>query len=244
MRLARAHSRIQKDRGDMKFPLQLAFNGPDPEVGVERLQIRHEDHRVTLAFQWLKDRFESRLQCPSGQGVGERAIRLVPRQRMPGARAAAVLAPLFEEDGETRVVLTRRTTTLPSHRGEVSFPGGKVIAGEDQRDAALREADEEIGLSSAGVEVVAELDHLATVASRFVLAPFAGVLAARPTLTPNPREVDHVFDVALAELLDDEVFREERWRIFGEERAVFFFELIGDTVWGATRASSTSCRRS
>jgi hypothetical protein len=82
--------------------------------------------------------------------------------------------------------------------------------------------------------VAGELDHLATVASRFVLAPFVGVLAERPALTPNPDEVDRAFDVALAELLDDDVFREERWMILGEERPVFFFELVGDTVWGAT----------
>jgi 8-oxo-dGTP pyrophosphatase MutT (NUDIX family) len=157
-----------------------------------------------------------------------------PELVVPGARPAAVLAPLFEENGETRIVLTRRTTTLPSHRGEVSFPGGKVIEGEDLRAAALREANEEIGLEPAAVEVIGELDHLATVASRFVLAPYVGALAARPALTPNPHEVERVFDVAIAELLDDEAFREERWEIFGEERPVFFFELVGDTVWGAT----------
>jgi 8-oxo-dGTP pyrophosphatase MutT (NUDIX family) len=157
-----------------------------------------------------------------------------PETVMPDASPAAVLVPLFEEDGETRVVLTRRTTTLPSHRGEVSFPGGKILVGEDLRVAALREAEEEIGLAPEAVEVVAELDHLATVASRFVLAPFAGLLIARPALTPNPDEVDRVFDVPLAELLQEGVFREERWEIFGEERAVFFFELVGDTVWGAT----------
>ena len=67
-------------------------------------------------------------------------------RRAAGAMPAGVLVPLFEEDGETRVVLTRRTTTLPSHRGEVSFPGGKALVGEDLRDAALREAEEEIGL--------------------------------------------------------------------------------------------------
>jgi 8-oxo-dGTP pyrophosphatase MutT (NUDIX family) len=157
-----------------------------------------------------------------------------PELVLPGARSAAVLAPLFEEQGETRVVLTRRTTTLPSHRGEVSFPGGKVIEGEDLWVAALREANEEIGLVPAAVEVIGELDHLATVASRFVLAPYVGALAARPALTPNPHEVDRVFDVSIAELLDDDAFREERWEVFGEERSVFFFELVGDTVWGAT----------
>jgi 8-oxo-dGTP pyrophosphatase MutT (NUDIX family) len=157
-----------------------------------------------------------------------------PELVLPEARAAAVLIPLFEEAGETRVVLTRRTTTLPSHRGEVSFPGGKVLEGEDLRVAALREAEEEVALPSASVEVVAELDHLATVASRFVLAPFVGVLASRPALTPNPAEVDRVFDVTLAELAQDDVFREERWSLGGAPHPIYFFELVGDTVWGAT----------
>jgi 8-oxo-dGTP pyrophosphatase MutT (NUDIX family) len=157
-----------------------------------------------------------------------------PELVMPGARAAAVLVALFEEEGETRVLLTRRTTTLPSHRGEVAFPGGTVDDGEDACAAALREAHEEVGLSAAAVEIVAELDHLATVASRFVLAPFVGVLAQRPALSPNPREVDRVFDVSIAELLEDGTFREERWGIRGGDWPVFFFELAGDTVWGAT----------
>jgi 8-oxo-dGTP pyrophosphatase MutT (NUDIX family) len=183
--------------------------------------------------------------APTGLGtaIGLARVRRVlealgpprrPELLVPDATPAAVLVTLFEEDGETRVVLTRRTTTLPSHRGEVSFPGGKTLVGEDLRVAALREAEEEIGLLPETVEVVAELDHLATVASRFVLAPFAGLLVARPSLTPNPHEVDRAFDVSLAELLQDGVFREERWEIFDEERPVFFFELVGDTVWGAT----------
>ena len=185
----------------------------------------------------------ARLPAEGRSAIGLERVRKVLEQKrpprrpesvMPDASPAAVLVTLFEEAGETRVVLTRRTTTLPSHRGEVSFPGGKTLVGENLLAAALRETEEEIGLPPDAVEVVAELDHLATVASRFVLAPFAGLLGARPALTPNPDEVDRAFDVSLAELLEDGVFREERWEIFGEERAVFFFELVGDTVWGAT----------
>ena len=157
-----------------------------------------------------------------------------PEVVVQGARAAAVLVALFEENGETRVILTRRTTTLPSHRGEVSFPGGKAHDGERLSSAALREAEEEIGLRPADLELVAELDHLATIASRFVLAPFVGVLERRPVLRPNPAEVDRVMDVAIAELLDEGVFREERWDVWEQDRPVFFFELEGDTVWGAT----------
>jgi len=86
---------------------------------------------------------------------------------MPGSRPAAVLVPLFEADGEAHVILTKRPDTMPSHKGEISFPGGGLRAGVDAslQDAALREAEEEIGLPPGAVEVVAELDTLATVGS-------------------------------------------------------------------------------
>jgi 8-oxo-dGTP pyrophosphatase MutT (NUDIX family) len=161
---------------------------------------------------------------------------------VPGSRDAAVLIPLFEEDGAVHVVLTKRPETMPSHQGEIAFPGGTVHPGLDAspRDTALREAHEEIGLDPADVEVVAALDRLGTVGSRFLIDPFVGLLAARPELRADPREVVRVFDVPLAELLDDSTYREEHWsfpvsqaRPF-TELDVVFFELIGETVWGAT----------
>jgi len=160
-----------------------------------------------------------------------------PELVLPDSRQAAVLAPVFEEDGEARLIFTRRTTTLPSHQGEVSFPGGKAMAGEPPRSAALRESHEEIGLDPATVEVIAELDHLTTVASRFVLAPFVGVLPGRPAVTPNPHEVDAVLDVSLRDLGRPGAFREERWDVAAlANRPVYFFDLPGgeDVVWGAT----------
>ena len=156
----------------------------------------------------------------------------VPR----GARAAAVLLPLFEEDGEARLVLTKRPDTMPSHRGEIAFPGGKLepTLDADLRAAALREAHEEIGLVPADVEVVARLEGIATVASQFVITPFVGVLPGRPVLTPDPREVVHAFDVALSDLLAENVYREERWDTWRMDLDVHFYELPGETVWGAT----------
>jgi len=154
-----------------------------------------------------------------------------------------VLVPIFEDDGEARIILTKRPETMPSHRGEIAFPGGKLEAEHDDslRDAALREAREEIGLDPHDVDVVAELDSLTTVASRFVLTPFVGLLDHRPGLHPDPTEVVRVFDVAISELLRDDVYREERWDIPadlgvtpGKDRAIHFFELTGETVWGAT----------
>jgi peroxisomal coenzyme A diphosphatase NUDT7 len=174
----------------------------------------------------------------------------------PGARPAAVLIAMFDEAPapgapvETRVILTKRPATMPSHQGEIAFPGGKLEPGVDRDliDAALREAHEEIGLDPAAVEIVAELDSLVTVMGRFTLTPFVGLLeAGRPDLEPHATEVDTVFDVALSELLDDITFREERWDIGdgygmtpGPNRAVHFFELDDETVWGATAKILTS----
>ena len=87
MRLARADPWIQKDRGDMKFPLQLAFNGPDPEVGVERLQIRHEDHRVTLPLRGSRTASSRAGSAPRARALAKASDRLVPCQ---GALRSAV----------------------------------------------------------------------------------------------------------------------------------------------------------
>jgi len=153
---------------------------------------------------------------------------------MPGSRPAGVLVPLFERAGEAHVILTKRPETMPTHQGEISFPGGGLWPGVDTcpRDAALREADEEIDLPPSAVDVVAELDTLATVGSRFTITPFVGIVDALPALVPNPREVVKILEVALSELLDDEAFHEEYWG--SPDRAISFFELPGETVWGAT----------
>jgi 8-oxo-dGTP pyrophosphatase MutT (NUDIX family) len=163
----------------------------------------------------------------------------VPPRPPPGLsdmQAAAVLVPLFEAGGETRVVLTRRPDTMPSHRGDVAFPGGKVHPEVDAtlRDAALREAEEEIGLPRNAVEVVAELHTISTVTSRFLVAPFVGVLAEPPELRPDAREVARVFDVALSELMAEGVHRVEHWGTGVLTRDVHIFELDDETVWGLT----------
>jgi 8-oxo-dGTP pyrophosphatase MutT (NUDIX family) len=166
-------------------------------------------------------------------------------------RPSAVLAPFYELDGELRVVLTRRSWGLRSHTGEVSFPGGRVDEGESPPEAALREAHEEIRLDPADVEILGELDHLMTVTSRSFIVPHVALLRDVPELHPNPAEVDAVLHVPVHELLLDDVYREEHW-IFETpppwvppdavvpagpvERAIFFFELVGDTIWGATAA--------
>jgi 8-oxo-dGTP pyrophosphatase MutT (NUDIX family) len=151
-------------------------------------------------------------------------------------RASAVLAPLYEHDGETWVVLTRRSSALRVHSGEVSFPGGGQDPGEELWETARREAQEEIGLDPSDVERIGELDHLSTITSNSFIVPYVGALPGRPHLSPSPAEVEAVLHVPLSELLDPANFREERWDVFGTDRPIWFFELDGDTVWGATAA--------
>jgi 8-oxo-dGTP pyrophosphatase MutT (NUDIX family) len=148
---------------------------------------------------------------------------------------SAVLAAIWDEDGEARVLLTRRTAWLRSHSGQVAFPGGRVEPGESLVDAALREAAEEVGLDPASVEVIGQLSRMHTISSGAGIYPFVGVLpGGRPSTEANPDEVDRVFDVAVGELMADGVFHEEIWGMAGTERPIYFFDVAGETVWGAT----------
>lgn len=153
-----------------------------------------------------------------------------------GAAPSAVLVALFEAGDGPHVLLTRRSWGLRTHRGEVAFPGGRVEAGETAAEAALREAWEEVGLAPGAVEVLGELDHLTTVTRRAYIVPVVGLLDGTPDLEANPEEVDEVLLVPVAELLLAEVYREERWGPPAMNRPIYFFELVGDTVWGATAA--------
>ena len=152
---------------------------------------------------------------------------------------AGVLVALYEdpEGGGPHVVLTRRSPRLASHSHEVSFPGGRRDPGDpDLWATALREATEEIGLDPEAPRLVGHLDPLVTVGSRSLIHPFVAVLPGPPELVPNPAEVEAVLLVPLAELLLDEVYREEEWARFDVPWIITFFELEGDTVWGATAA--------
>lgn len=150
---------------------------------------------------------------------------------------SAVLAPLYEHDDETWVVLTRRSHTMRSHAGEVSFPGGRADPEDlDLVHTARREAQEEIGLDPDAIEIIGELDHLATISSGSFIVPWVGAIPGRPELRPSSAEVDAVIEVPLSELMAPGVFREEIWSFGGIQRPIVFFDVVGDTVWGATAA--------
>lgn len=217
--------------GDQKIPRPYSARpgGPAPwaELPPDRRRPTVADVRAALA-RLGPARPSQRVLIDGPRGSGQ---------------ASAVLAPIYDDvlgAGDTvcaHVVLTRRTWGLRTHSGEVSFPGGRVEPGESPADGARREAKEEIALDPSLVEIIGELDHLATVSSRAEIVPFVGALPGRPATTPSPVEVEAVLHVPLAELLDPAIFREELWTFpGGYEQPITFFELVGDTVWGATAA--------
>jgi peroxisomal coenzyme A diphosphatase NUDT7 len=157
-----------------------------------------------------------------------------------GVRHSAVLVLLADgADGDAGVLLTRRSTTMRNHSGEISFPGGRLEPGETEVDGALREANEEVGLDPDAVEVIGELDHLATVVSRSHIVPVVGRAATQLALAPASPEVERVLWVPLAEFARPDTYRAERWALppglpGPPERVLHFFELDDETVWGAT----------
>jgi 8-oxo-dGTP pyrophosphatase MutT (NUDIX family) len=164
--------------------------------------------------------------------------RLAPAQSRarpatpPDKKTAAVLVPLFEREDKLHVLYTRRTDWLPSHQGEVAFPGGKVDkADADLLATALREAHEEIGLGPDTVEVLGGLTVISTQASGYSVAPFVGVISDPIKLRPNPREVAEIFSVPM-DVLGDQRFRGNyRWRRGANFPAILYGE---QTIWGLT----------
>jgi len=160
----------------------------------------------------------------------------------PFVGRAAVLAALFEEEGESHVVLTRRARSLSSHRGDVALPGGRSEQDESAVATALREAHEEVGIEPSLVTPEAWLTPLVTYGSSAMMWPIVGTLRERPTLVIEPREVERAFSVPLADLAADGAFLEERWRRASTRPGadadgyspIHFFRVPGDLIWGAT----------
>ncbi len=172
------------------------------------------------------------------QLVAQTRACLAARERRvvaPGSLvSAAVLVPIVDR-GEPYIVFAKRTDRVGHHRGQISFPGGIVDpADRSTVDAALREAEEEIALPRASVEVLGVLDDTETFATRFVITPYVGVIREPVPWKPDGEEIERVIEVPFAALVADGTFRVEQWEHDGVTRPVYFFDYLGDTIWGAT----------
>jgi 8-oxo-dGTP pyrophosphatase MutT (NUDIX family) len=150
--------------------------------------------------------------------------------------AAGVLVPLFERNGELHVVLTQRTDEVEHHKGQISFPGG-VKNEQDTTiiETALRETEEEIGLSRNAVDVLGILNDFQT-PSGFCITPVVAFLLSVPSFSINAVEVSQIFDVPLSFFLDTRNERVERYKRFGKMMNVYFYRYRQYEIWGATAA--------
>ncbi len=153
------------------------------------------------------------------------------------ARPAAVLVPLYTEDGSWHVLFTLRTETVDVHPGQVSFPGGRIESAEETpEEAALREAEEEIGIQPSDVRVLGRLDPLLTV-TQFRVEPVVGAIRWPYPLRLNRNEVALTFGVPLDWLLDPANLEVHERELPGTNRPVpvyFFRPYGGQLIWGAT----------
>ena len=149
-----------------------------------------------------------------------------------GEERAAVLVPLYEDQGELHTILTKRPMHMPTHAGDLAFPGGKPTPADNGPvGTALREASEEVGIAPSSVDVLGFLRPIHTVSYKRMVVPVVGRLAGRPELIIDAQEVDRVLEPPLGPFFEDDNWRFETW----QGHRVFFFDLEDDEVlWGAT----------
>lgn len=161
------------------------------------------------------------------------SIHVVAEAPSPGDRSpAAVLAPLYEDDqGEVRVILIKRPDTMPTHPGQIAFPGGRPETTDNGPvDTALRETHEEVGIAPDRVEVLGFLPPIDTVEFKPLVVPVVGRISGFFEIVPSQREVARVHTPKLASLMEADRWWQVPWR----DRRIWCYDLDGDTIWGAT----------
>lgn len=184
---------------------------------------------ITLTEDYISQRLEDTLKDDlSSDGFSE--IELNEETRL---KCAAVLIPLVWHDEEWHLLFTRRTDTVESHKGQVSFPGGACDEGETTpEETALREADEEIGIPPRDVRVLGRLSNLITI-TYFRVTPVVGVVRWPTVFRVGAHEVARVFTIPLAWLANSS----NRWQfeIPGTRRSLIAYHPYdGELLWGAT----------
>ncbi|MDI9526671.1 MAG: CoA pyrophosphatase [Pseudomonadota bacterium] len=159
-----------------------------------------------------------------------RPRRLIPKDDL---RESAVLIPLSFEGGEPSVVVTKRSMTVEHHQGEISFPGGRSEPDDpDLVSTALREAEEEIGLSRDDVEVLGLLDDHISILG-YHMTPVVGAVPCPYRFTINA-ESDVLLRVSLTSALKDTVWMAEKTTFMGREVHIYYLEIDGGILWGAS----------
>jgi len=181
----------------------------------------------------------------AGELPGEEAqFRMAPtdRPRMNEAlsaamlqRQSAVLLYLFPQHGDWRIVLMKRPNYDGAHGGQVSIPGGQLEPGENHRQAALREFEEETGISVGSGQLLGNLSELFIEPSNFLVKPFVAYATDRPCFNPDPGEVEEIIELLVPTLMSDVTVKRGKVRLSsGSWVETPYFSVDGHMVWGAT----------
>lgn len=154
----------------------------------------------------------------------------------PPLMRAGVLIPVLVEGKTVQLLFTRRTDTVLTHKGQISFPGGQQEDTDVETiETALRESYEEIGLEPSRVTVLGELDDVFTSVSGFVITPVVGVVdGVVDDFRPAPDEVKSLLVVPIATLLDAKVHSAETRRVGDQDYRIHYYSVGDDVIWGAT----------
>lgn len=187
--------------------------------------------------------FKQRALTQKGQPLHEALLEhgdhklnhgLIRHLQTMSLKEAAVLLPIVDYEGEARVILTRRTAALRKHSGQIAFPGGKIDAGDkNAEDAALREAEEEIGLARHYVETLGVLPHYLT-GTGFRITPVLSIVKPGFDLRMNRDEVDEVFEVPLSFLMDSANHQLEQRLWEGKDHYYYVMAYGPHRIWGVT----------
>ena len=149
------------------------------------------------------------------------------------AKLAAVAIILFQEDKKLKFFLTRRTSNVDHHKGEISLPGGAQDKGESFKDTSLRESEEEIGINIY-LELIGKLTPLYAPVSGFLIHPYVWYSKDKPSTTINENEVESIHDIGLDELQDDTIVSTKSIKVKGLSVDIPSFHFDSCISWGAT----------
>ena len=160
------------------------------------------------------------------------------RVMIDGQRRAAVMLALTPRESGWHVLLTQRPDTMPTHAGQIAFPGGRIEERESARAAALRETQEEVGLKEQDIVLLGRLDSF-NAASSFRVTPFVGIYNPDAPLIPDPREVADVFEIPLAFFMNPNNHIPRTVNYKGQDIKLYDMPYRGDdnierNVWGMT----------
>jgi 8-oxo-dGTP pyrophosphatase MutT (NUDIX family) len=158
----------------------------------------------------------------------------VEAAREKGCREGAVLILLYPYENDIYTLLTVRSSTLRTHSGQISLPGGRIDPGESATDTSLRETFEELNIAPTTIEVIGSLTQVYIPPSNYCLAPIVGISTRRPEFQPNPDEVAAVIELPALHLVGAANRVVEEWIIEGEPRKIPYFLFNEYKIWGAT----------